>query len=53
MNFSRQFLALLRLSLSGIRARAGAVLTIIIGVSCAVGVLGSMLAMGSGARQQA
>ena len=53
MSFSRQFLALLRLSLSGIRARAGAVLTIIIGVSCAVGVLVSMLAMGSGARQQA
>jgi putative ABC transport system permease protein len=53
MNFTRQFLALLRLSLSGITERAGAVLTIIIGVTCAVGVLVSMLAMGSGARRQA
>jgi putative ABC transport system permease protein len=53
MSFSRQFLALLRLSLSGTTARAGAVLTIIIGVACAVGVLVSMLAMGSGARRQA
>ena len=52
MNFSRQFLALLRLSLSGITSRAGAVLTIIIGVTCAVGVLVSMLAMGSGARRE-
>src|SRR5262249_56794375 len=52
MNFSRQFLALLRLSLSGITARAGAVLTIIIGVTCAVAVLVSMLAMGSGARRE-
>jgi len=52
MNFTRQFLALLRLSLSAIPRRAGAVLTIIIGVTCAVGVLVSMLAMGSGARRQ-
>ena len=53
MNFTRQFLALLRLSLSAIPRRAGAVLTIIIGVTCAVSVLVSMLAMGSGARRQA
>ena len=53
MSFSRQFLALLRLSLSGMTARVGAVLTIIIGVTCAVGVLVSMLAMGNGARRQA
>ena len=52
MNFIRQFVALLRLSLSGLAQRAGAVLTIIIGVTCAVGVLVAMLAMGSGARRQ-
>jgi putative ABC transport system permease protein len=52
MNFIRQFVALLRLSLSSLTERAGAVLTIIIGVTCAVGVLVSMLAMGSGARRQ-
>ena len=52
MNFIRQFVALLRLSLSGLAERAGAVLTIIIGVTCAVGVLVAMLAMGSGARRQ-
>jgi len=52
MNFIRQFVALLRLSLSSLTSRAGAVLTIIIGVTCAVGVLVSMLAMGSGARRQ-
>src|SRR4029077_256203 len=33
--------------------RMGSVLTILIGVTCAVGVLVSMLAMGSGARRQA
>jgi putative ABC transport system permease protein len=53
MNFLRQFTALLRMSLSGIGQRLGSVLTIIIGVSCAVAVLVSMLAMGSGARRQA
>ena len=52
MNFVRQFLALLRMSLSGILRRPGSALTIIIGVTCAVGVLVSMLAMGSGARRQ-
>jgi putative ABC transport system permease protein len=53
MNFLRQFLALLRLNLEGEGARLGSVLTIIIGVSCTVAVLVSMLAMGTGAHQQA
>ena len=53
MNFARQFTALLGMSLGGITQRPGSVLTIIIGVTCAVGVLVSMLAMGSGARRQA
>ncbi|MBV8307466.1 MAG: ABC transporter permease, partial [Gammaproteobacteria bacterium] len=52
MRFLREFGALLRLSLSGARQRPGSVVTIIIGVTCAVGVLVSMLAMGSGARRQ-
>jgi len=52
MNFCRQFLALLRMSLSGATQRLGSVLTIVIGVACAVAVLVSMLAMGSGARRQ-
>src|SRR6202020_408406 len=34
------------------RRRTAPVLTIIVGVTCAVGVLVSMLAMGTGARQQ-
>jgi putative ABC transport system permease protein len=52
LNFCRQFLALLRMSLSGATQRLGSVLTIVIGVACAVAVLVSMLAMGSGARRQ-
>jgi putative ABC transport system permease protein len=52
MNFTRQFVALLLMNLSGIAQRAAPVLTIVIGVTCAVGVLVSMLAMGSGARRQ-
>jgi len=52
MNFMRQFLALLRMSSSGIMQRPGPVLTITIGVTCAVGVLVAMLALGSGARRQ-
>jgi len=52
MNFLRQFVALLRLSLSGVTQRPGSVLTIIIGVTSAVAVLVSMLSMGSGARRQ-
>jgi putative ABC transport system permease protein len=49
----RQFLAILRLNLSGATQRSGSVLTIIIGVACAVGVLVSMLAMGTGMMRQA
>jgi len=52
MSVLRQFLALLAVSLSGLAHRKGPTLTIIVGVSCAVGVLVSMLAMGSGARRQ-
>lgn len=53
MGFTRQVFALLRLSLAGLIARPGAVLTIVIGVTCTVGVLVAMLAMGTGARRQA
>ena len=52
MNFIRQFFGILHVNLSGITQRAGSVLTIIIGVTCTVGVLISMLAMGTGARRQ-
>jgi putative ABC transport system permease protein len=53
MNFVRQFFGILWVSLSGAAQRTGAVLTIIIGVACAVGVLVSMLAMGIGMQRQA
>lgn len=53
MTFTRQFLALLRMNLGTLGARFGSVLTILIGVSCTVGVLVSMLAMGTGAHRQA
>jgi putative ABC transport system permease protein len=53
MSFARQFVALLGLSLAGIPQRIGSVLTIVIGVTCAVGVLVAMLAMSSGAHRQA
>ena len=53
MNFSRQFLALLRMNLEGDGARLGSVLTIVVGVTCTVAVLVSMLAMGTGAHRQA
>jgi putative ABC transport system permease protein len=52
MNFLRQFCSLLFLNLSGAAQRIGSVLTIIIGVACAVGVLVSMLAMGTGVQRQ-
>jgi putative ABC transport system permease protein len=52
MQFTRQCLGILLVNLSGLRQRIASVLTIIIGVTCAVGVLVSMLAMGTGARQQ-
>jgi putative ABC transport system permease protein len=53
MKFTRQFLALLRMNLAAIHQRLGLILTIVIGVACAVGVLVSMLAMGAGARREA
>src|ERR1700676_1024526 len=52
MNFTRQFFGVLLVNLSGVTQRTAPVLTIIIGVTCAVGVLVSMLAMGTGARRQ-
>lgn len=52
MKFLRELFALLRVNLSGIGERIGSALTIIVGVTCAVGVLVSMLAMGAGAREQ-
>jgi len=53
MNFLRQSAALLRLNLGGLSARSGSALTILIGVTSTVGVLVSMLAMGTGAHRQA
>jgi putative ABC transport system permease protein len=53
MKLAKQFWSLLRMNLSGIPARLGLVCTIVIGVTCAVGVLVSMLALGVGARQEA
>ena len=53
MSFARQFWALLSMNLAGIPARLGLVCTIVIGVTCAVGVLVSMLALGVGARREA
>jgi putative ABC transport system permease protein len=53
MNFVRQFFGILQVDLSGAAQRMGAVLTIIVGVACAVGVLVSMLAMGIGMQRQA
>ncbi|TLZ14089.1 MAG: ABC transporter permease [Gammaproteobacteria bacterium] len=53
MSFGRQFVALLAMSLSGFAQRIGSVLTIVIGVTCAVAVLVSMLSMGTGARREA
>jgi putative ABC transport system permease protein len=52
MNFTRQFLALLGIHLGSIPARPSSALTIIVGVTCAVGALVSMLAMGAGARRE-
>jgi putative ABC transport system permease protein len=52
MRFMREFLALVSMSLSGLPQRAVPALTIVIGVMCAVGVLVSMLAMGTGAKRQ-
>lgn len=52
MNLVRQSFAILCVNLSELRQRIGSVLTIVVGVTCAVGVLISMLAMGTGARRQ-
>ena len=49
----KQYWALLWINLASIPERLGLVLTIVIGVACAVGVLASMLAIGEGARRQA
>jgi putative ABC transport system permease protein len=48
-----QFFAVLRLNLASVLLRPGPALMIVIGVTCTVGVLVSMLAMGAGARRQA
>jgi putative ABC transport system permease protein len=53
MRFFRQLKALLGMSLLGIPQRLGLVCTTVIGVTCAVGVLVAMLAMGVGARREA
>jgi putative ABC transport system permease protein len=53
MSRAKQFGALLQMNLGAIPQRLGLVLTIVIGVACAVGVLVSMLAMGVGARREA
>ena len=52
MKLLRELIALLLVNLSGITQRLGSALTIVVGVTCAVGVLVSMLAMGTGAREQ-
>jgi putative ABC transport system permease protein len=52
MKFLRELFALLLVNLSGITQRVGSALTIVVGVTCAVGVLVSMLAIGTGAREQ-
>ncbi|WP_129782038.1 ABC transporter permease [Peristeroidobacter soli] len=52
MKFFRELFAVLRVNLSSIPQRVGSALTILVGVTCAVGALVSMLAMGTGAREQ-
>lgn len=53
MSLFKQFCALLYMNLAAISQRLGLVCTIVVGVTCAVGVLVSMLAMGAGARREA
>jgi putative ABC transport system permease protein len=53
MDFLKQLGMLLRMNLLGLPQRLGLVCTTVIGVTCAVGVLVSMLAMGVGARRAA
>jgi putative ABC transport system permease protein len=52
MRFLRELFAVLLVNLSGLTQRIGPALTILVGVTCAVGALVSMLAMGAGAREQ-
>ena len=49
MDFLKQLAMLLRMNLLGVPQRLGLACTTVIGVTCAVGVLVSMLAMGVGA----
>jgi len=53
MNFLKQLGMLLRMNLLGVPQRLGMACTTVISVTCAVGVLVSMLAMGVGARREA
>ncbi|MGO9949179.1 MAG: ABC transporter permease [Steroidobacteraceae bacterium] len=53
MDFFKQLGMLLRMNLLGVPQRLGLACTTVIGVTCAVGVLISMLAMGVGARREA
>src|SRR5271170_7249508 len=53
MDFLKQLGMLLRMNLLGVPQRLGLACTTVIGVTCAVGVLVSMLAMGVGARREA
>jgi putative ABC transport system permease protein len=53
MDFLKQLGVLLRMNLLGLLQRRGLVWTTVLGVTCAVGVLVSMLAMGVGARRAA
>lgn len=53
MDFLKQLGMLLRMNLLGLPQRLGLACTTVIGVTCAVGVLVSMLAMSVGARQAA
>ena len=53
MDFLKQLGVLLRMNLLGLLQRRGLVCTTALGVTCAVGVLVSMLAMGVGARRAA
>jgi putative ABC transport system permease protein len=48
----KQFFGLLAVNIAGIGQRLGSALTIVVGVTCAVAVLVSMLAMGVGARNE-
>lgn len=53
MSFFSQLTALLRMNLLAVPQRLGLVCTTVIGITCAVGVLVSLLAMGVGARREA